>query len=50
MDTRRAKGNARKGGGCDQREHLGEGCSMSSTFFKRNAVDMGLYAFAVDSW
>ena len=50
MDTRRAKENARKGRGCDQREHLGEGCSMSSTFFKRNAVDMGLYAFAVDSW
>ena len=50
MDTRRAKENTRKGWGCDHREHLGVGCSMLSTFFKRNAVDMGLYAFAVDSW
>ena len=39
MDTRRAKEKARR--------HT---CSMLSTFFKRNAVDMGLYAFAVGSW
>ena len=50
MDTRRGKENAHKGWGCDQREHLEEGCSMLSTFSERNAVDMGLYTFAVGSW
>ena len=39
MDTRRAKENAHR--------HT---CSMSSTFFKRNAVDMGLSNFVVGSW